>query len=69
MKRYYTKQETMEHYKISQSTLQRMMRKGLPFKMFRGSAVYDIHEVQEYLDSIGYITGELADEIENDINK
>jgi len=43
------KKELLAILHISQSTLQRMMRKGLPYTIFRNCIGYDVKEVQEWL--------------------
>ena len=48
------KRELLDILKISKSTLQRMMRRGLPFTMFGGYAGFNVQEVKNWLMERGY---------------
>lgn len=73
MKKYYTKQGLMEKWGISQSTLQRMMRKGLASIDYRNKKVFDIEEAEPFflawqaLNPKAELSAELIEAIEKDI--
>jgi predicted DNA-binding transcriptional regulator AlpA len=54
------KNELMELLHVSKSTIQRMMRKGMPYTMFGNYAAYNTREVEEWLADNNYLNMELV---------
>lgn len=46
---YLTKQDIMSKYNISQSTLQRLMRDGLPFVRLKSHVVFESEAVRLFM--------------------
>lgn len=45
-----TKKELATHYKVSESTVNRMLKQGLPHKRFGNQVRFDLEEVEKWLE-------------------
>lgn len=77
MKKWYTKKEVVELFGVSTPTMQRLMRAGLPFQMYKtkfgAKAVFNIEEILPWYEKHKEIEqdmdAELAAEIRRDIGE
>lgn len=77
MKKWYTKKEMIEMLEISVPTMQRLMRAGMPFQMYKtkfgSKAVFNIEEVLPWYDKhkeiVQDMDADMAEEIRRDIGE
>lgn len=62
-----TKRELCEAMAVSQSTIQRLMLKGLPYTRYINGVAFNAIEVREFLDAIHYPPYELRKKLKRKV--